>query len=84
MGQKISITMVKPKDLNDAKAITDSLLDGVPVIVNLEETDEDKIKQIIDFIHGKAVTAGCQKEQIGQKIFIFTPKTIEIESVDWN
>jgi FtsZ-interacting cell division protein YlmF len=55
-------------------------LDGIPVIVNLEETAEEKIKQIIDFISGTAVAASCRSEQIGQKIFVFTPQNIDLET----
>lgn len=76
------IEMVKPKDLKDAEYIINSLLGGVPVIVNLEETAEEKTKQIIDFIRGEAVAAGCKNEQIGKEIFIFTPKNIDLEFIE--
>lgn len=74
--------MVKPKELKDAEAITDFLLDEVPVIVNLEETSEEKFKQIVDYIRGTSIAAGCRGEQIGQKIFIFTPQNIDLETAD--
>lgn len=74
--------MVKPKELKDAETVAVFLLDDVPVIVNLEETAEEKTKQIIDYIRGTAIAAGCHSEQIGQKIFIFTPPNIELENAD--
>ena len=82
MVQKFSIEMVKPKNLDDAKNIVDSLFDGVPVIVNLEETAEEKTRQIIDYIRGTSTAAGFKNEQIGQKIFIFTPGNVEVAAVD--
>jgi FtsZ-interacting cell division protein YlmF len=82
LGQKFSIEMVKPKNLKDAEYIINSLLGGVPVIVNLEETAEDRTKQIIDFIRGEAIAVGCQNEQIGNEIFIFTPKNVELEFIE--
>jgi FtsZ-interacting cell division protein YlmF len=82
MGQNFSIEMIKPKDLKDAKLITDKLLDDVPIIVNLEETDKTKTKQIIDYIRGTAISSGCHMEQIGQEIFIFTPQNINLEVIE--
>ena len=79
---EIQIEMFKPKDLKDAEKITDSLLEGVPVIVNFEDTDAAKVKQITDFIRGKAFYAGCQIEQINENVFIFTPENIKVAAVN--
>ena len=79
---KIKIEIFKPKDLHDAQKVTDALSENIPVIVNLENTDTTKIKQIADFIGGKAFAAGCRSEQINEKIFIFTPQNIKVAAVD--
>ena len=79
---KIQIEIFKPNNLTDAQKIIDSLMEDIPAVVSLENTDEGKVKQIIDFISGKAFAAGCKMEKINEKIFIFTPKNINIEAVE--
>lgn len=79
---KIQIELIKPKDLKDAQTAIDLLFEDMPVVVNFDETSEDKVKQIMDFICGTASAAGCHIEQISEEIFIFTPKNIEIKSVN--
>lgn len=80
--KNFQIELLKPKNLQDAQAVIDLLLKNIPVIVNFDETDEDRFKQILDFIHGKITAAACNTEKINEKIFIFTPKNIEVKSVD--
>ena len=71
---------MKPKNLEDAQKIIDLLLDKIPVVVNFEDTDETKVKQILDFIHSKTYAFEGQMEQVGQKVFLFTPENIEVET----
>ena len=80
--KKIQIELIKPKNLQDAQAAIDLLLKNIPVIVNFDETDKNRVIQILDFIRGTASAAGCNTEQISEEIFIFTPKNIEVKSVN--
>jgi cell division inhibitor SepF len=74
--------MVSPKSLNDAEIIVDYLQDRISVVVNFEETPEKEIKQIIDVIKGKTYGVAGIPEQISEKIFVFTPNNVVVESVD--
>lgn len=76
---KTEIATVKPKNLNDAEKIVDYLHDKISVVVNFEETPENEIKQMIDFITGKTFGITGDTEQIGEKIFIFTPLNVTVE-----
>ena len=54
----------------------------IPVVVNFDETPENEIKPIMDFIIGKTFGVAGIPEKIGEKIFIFAPNNVTIETVD--
>ncbi|MBQ7706125.1 MAG: cell division protein SepF [Selenomonadaceae bacterium] len=80
--KKSEITTIKPKDINDAQTIAKCLRDKVPVIVNFEETDEGEMKRVLDFISGTTYAVAGQMRQVSNKVFIFAPDNITLESPD--
>ncbi len=80
--REIEISMIKPKNLKDAEKIVDCLLDKIPVVVSFDDTAEENIHQILDFVHGKVYAFEGKMEQVGQKVFLFTPDNIEIENAE--
>src|SRR5262249_41333045 len=46
------VGVVPPKTFNDAQVIADHIKAGLPVIVNLQQTDPDLAKRLIDFASG--------------------------------
>jgi len=80
--QEIEIATIKPKNLEDAQKIVDYLAEKIPVVVSFDETDETHIKEILDFVHGKIFAAEGKMEQVGQKVFLFTPDYFEVENAD--
>lgn len=77
--QEIEISMLTPKNLDDAQKIVDCLINKIPVVVSFENTEQEKIPQILDYIHGKVYAVEGKMEQVGQKVFLFAPENIEIE-----
>src|SRR5918911_1505770 len=51
-GGDIQVHLVVPKSFNDAQQIADQFKDAVPVILNLQSTDTDLSKRLIDFASG--------------------------------
>lgn len=77
--QEIEISMIKPKNLDDAAKIVDCLIDKIPVVVSFEDTDEQNIHQILDYVHGRVYAIEGKMEQVGKKVFLFTPDNVEVE-----
>ncbi len=74
------IKIIKPKSLEDAQAVSDCLRDKLPVIVNFEETADEEIKRIMDFISGTTYAVDGKIKTVSQKVFIFAPKNISVET----
>ena len=76
---KSKITTVRPKNFDDdAKVIADCLREDVPVIINLEETNPDHARRIIDFALGTTYAIDGDVQQVSEKVFVCTPKTVMV------
>ena len=76
---KTKITTVRPKTFDeDAKIIADCLREDIPVIVNLEETNPEHARRIIDFALGTTYAIDGDVQQVSEAVFVCTPKTVMV------
>jgi cell division inhibitor SepF len=76
------ITKRQPRSLADAQKAAEDLKERRPVIVNLEGTDDDLARRVIDFISGVTYALNGFYERVGDKVFLFTPANIIIADED--
>ncbi|MBI3911514.1 MAG: cell division protein SepF [Armatimonadetes bacterium] len=76
------ITKRVPHSLADAQRAAEDLKDRRPVIVNLESTDDELARRVIDFISGVTYALNGFYEKVGDKVFLFTPANIIIADED--
>ena len=74
----LEVCIHKPEQFNDAADICNLLIDGRPVIVNLEGFDSYEAQRIMDFICGCIHALDGSLRQISKYIFIFSPYDVEI------
>lgn len=72
------IALYEPRIFSDAKAIVQQVLAGEAVIVNFASIDETQARRIIDFMSGAAEAVEGDVTRIGERIFLFTPKSFKI------
>ena len=76
---KSKITTVRPKNFDDdAKVIADCLREDVPVIINLEDTNPEHARRIIDFALGTTYAIDGDVQQVSEYVFVCTPKTVMV------
>ncbi|MBW3622008.1 MAG: cell division protein SepF, partial [Armatimonadetes bacterium] len=73
---------VSPRSLNDAQSAADKLKERRPVLINLERTDEETARRIVDFISGVTYALDGYYQRIGTKVFLFTPSNTVISVED--
>jgi cell division inhibitor SepF len=66
--------------MEDAQTISNCLRGKIPVIVNFEETSEEDMKRVMDFISGTSYAIEGKIKQVSQKVFIIAPDNITLES----
>ena len=69
-GGNMEVCVVKPSSVDDSREITETLLSGRTVILNLEGMDLELAQRIIDFISGvkfpfifKTAVCSCKRQQ---------------------
>ena len=74
------VHLVIPKSFNDAQQVADKFKDAIPVILNLQGTDTDLTKRLIDFASGLTYALDGGMQRIADKVFMLTPRDVEISA----
>ena len=69
---------VKPKDIDDAREITQTLLENKIVLINLEGVSSGNAERILDFAAGSAYALNASFQKISSAIYIVAPESVEI------
>lgn len=79
-GADVQVHLVNPTSFNDAQEVADKFKRGVPVILNLQSTEGELSKRLIDFGSGLtyALEGGMQK--VADKTFLLTPRNVEVSA----
>lgn len=72
------VEIVKATSFDDAQGICSLLLDGKPVIVNLEGFQPSLAQRTMDFICGCMFAIDGKFHQISHNIFLFSPSNVDI------
>jgi len=76
----VRVHLVVPKSFNDAQQIADKFKDSIPVILNLQSTETDLSKRLIDFASGLTYALDGGMQRIADKVFMLTPRNVEISA----
>ena len=76
----VQVHLVVPKNFNDAQQIADRFKDSVPVILNLQSSDTDLSKRLIDFASGLTYALEGGMQRIADKVFLLTPRNVEVSA----
>ncbi len=78
MSNGMEVCVIKPTSVEDAREITDTLLDNHTVLLNMEGLDVDMAQRIIDFTSGSTYAIDGNLQKISHYIFILTPKNVDV------
>ena len=76
----VQVHLVIPKSFNDAQQVADQFKEDVPVILNLQGTDTDLSKRLIDFASGLTYALDGGMQRIADKVFLLTPRNVEVSA----
>lgn len=77
-GATMEVCVIKPSTVDEAREITETLLSGRTVILNLEGLDLEVAQRIIDFTSGATFAINGNLQKISNYIFLVTPSNIDI------
>ena len=76
----VRVHFVAPKNFNDVQDVADKFKDSIPVILNLQGTDTDLSKRLIDFSSGLTYALDGGMQRIADKVFLLTPHNVEVSA----
>jgi cell division inhibitor SepF len=76
----VRVHLVIPKSFNDAQDVADKFKDSIPVILNLQSSDTDLSKRLIDFASGLTYALDGGMQRIADKVFLLTPRNVEVSA----
>ena len=74
----MEVCVIKPSAVDEAREITETLLSGRTVILNLEGIDLEVAQRIIDFTSGATFAISGNLQKISNYIFLVTPTNVDI------
>lgn len=74
------VHVVIPARFSDAQEIGDLIKQSSPVIVNLQASDRDLARRMIDFCSGLTYALGGSMEKVAEHVFLLTPSNVEVSA----
>ncbi len=80
---KLAVALFKPERFGEeTRAIADELLKTHTVVLNLENTNRDMSRRIIDFLSGVAYANGGKIKKVASSTFIIIPNNVDLTGDD--
>ena len=76
----VRVHFVIPKSFNDAQDVADKFKDSIPVILNLQQSDNHLSVRLIDFASGLTYALDGGMQRIADKVFLLTPRNVEVSA----
>jgi cell division inhibitor SepF len=79
-GGSVRMHLVVPRSFNDAQQIADRFKQDIPVILNLQSSDQELSKRLIDFASGLTYALDGGMQRVADKVFLLTPRNVEVSA----
>ena len=75
---QLKVVLVKPERFENASEIADHLKEKRTVVLNLESTNKDIARRLIDFLSGVAYAGDGKIKKVAANTYIITPYSVDI------
>ena len=76
---QLSVVLVKPDRYENAAEIADHLKDKRTVVLNLEQTNREIARRLLDFLSGVAYANEGKIKKVANSTYIITPYNVDIQ-----
>lgn len=77
-GASIEMKVVKPDKLESVTQIADQLLDRKTILLNLEDTNKETARRLIDFLNGVAYAISGNLKKVANCTYVITPSNVDV------
>ena len=75
---QLTVVLVKPERFENASEIADHLREKRTVVLNLESTNKDIARRLVDFLSGVAYAGEGKIKKVAANTYIITPYSVDI------
>lgn len=75
---QLQVVLVKPEGFEEAASIADNLNERRTVVLNLESTNRDVARRLLDFLSGVAYANDGQIKRVANSTYIITPYNVDV------
>ena len=79
-SKKSRVAIAELHEFEEVQMIGDDFKENIPVIINLQNTNQDLSKRIIDFCSGLTYALGGSIKKVADRVFLITPKNTLVTS----
>lgn len=77
-ASNIKVVLAKPETFEDGRSVADHLNEKRTVVLNLESTNKDICRRLIDFLSGVAYANDGQIKRVANSTYIITPRSVDV------
>ncbi len=74
------VSVVNPASFNDAQTLADRFKRQQPVILNLQQADQELSRRMVDFCSGMTYALDGQIQSVANRVFLLTPRNVEVSA----
>ena len=75
---QLKVVLVKPERFENASEIADHLREKRTVVLNLESTNKDIARRLIDFLSGVAYAGDGKIKKVSANTYLITPYSVDL------
>ncbi len=77
-GSALEMKVVKPESFDSVAQIADHLLSRRTIVLNLESTNKETARRLIDFLSGVAYSIDGSLKKIATNAYVITPNNVDV------
>ena len=81
-GGAVALKIVNPKSYKDAAEISDYLMNGNTVLLNIEGIEPAQAIRLLDYLAGATHAVGGLMTKVGKTTIVVAPKNVDVSSIE--
>ena len=78
----VALKIITPKTYDDAREITDYLMNGNTILLNMDGISRELAVRVIDYLKGAIQVVGGMMTKVGKTTLVIAPKNVDVSSIE--
>ena len=78
----VALKIITPKAYEDAREITEYLMNGNTILLNMDSISRELAVRVIDYLKGAIQVVGGMMTKVGKTTLVVAPKNVDVSSIE--